>query len=137
MGKCAHKLHESAMKKRSRVAEKRQAQQNRVLEGVDEELRRRSALLRVQEEQRLQHQWGVRLLPDGVKLGSLGSTGDCLYCELQLHDGSYRCGPCRRTLVAVQKDVVDFRFLQASLGDVAASVEMDRRDLEAMTMLFM
>merc|ERR1739848_865445 len=76
--------------------------------------------------------WGVDSLPSGVKLGTLQTPND-----LRLQDGSVRCGPSRLSIVEVSKDLAEIQTLQRTHGDAVACAELERRDVDAMTALFM
>ncbi|CAE8682577.1 unnamed protein product [Polarella glacialis] len=89
------------------------------------------------QQKALLSRWGVRELPAGIELATLVSQDDSLCAVLQLLDGTSRSGPFRKTRAQAQKDLVELRELQRTLGDQAACDEVARRDLDAMTAFFM
>ncbi|CAE7231865.1 DNAJ1 [Symbiodinium sp. CCMP2592] len=86
----------------------------------------------------LQKAWGVKALPDGVVPSQApGFKGAFLCAQLCLQDGSLCTGPPRKDLSLAKSDLREFSILQRRRGDEALREELHRRELEAMTMLFM
>eukprot|EP00439_Symbiodinium_sp_Y106_P019176 s1176_g2.t1 len=115
--------------------------------AAGQEERMRSSLqklefLRQQVQNMLQHLLqkarGVKTLPDGVVPGQApGFKGAFLCAQLRLQDGSVCTGPPRKDLSLAKGDLRELSVLQCRRGDKALREELHRRELAAMTALFM
>eukprot|EP00927_Polykrikos_kofoidii_P010329 TRINITY_DN14367_c0_g1_i1.p1 TRINITY_DN14367_c0_g1~~TRINITY_DN14367_c0_g1_i1.p1 ORF type:complete len:559 (+),score=96.34 TRINITY_DN14367_c0_g1_i1:33-1709(+) len=81
--------------------------------------------------------WGVRELPKDVETTSLHEIDDSICAVLRLSDGSVQRGPPRLCLQEAEVDAVELSSLQKRRGDAAACAELERREVAAMTALFM
>ncbi|CAE8642355.1 unnamed protein product [Polarella glacialis] len=124
----------SSSRKRCRTAED-QSQKH-----LEDRLKRRrwlKELILSLQQKALLSRWGVKELPAGIELATFVSQDDCVCAMFQLFNGTSRSGPFRKTLAQAQKDLVELRELQRTLGDQAACDEVARRDIDAMTAFFM
>lgn len=117
-----------AKKKQEREVQLQQA----LLACVLEALRRFAAARR----KVLYKKWGVHELPPGIEQGTLHAPADCLRAVLFLSDASVRPGPLRQTLGEACADLRELSALQLKGGDGAACRELERRDVDAMTVFF-
>ena len=86
----------------------------------------------------LQKARGVKTLPDGVVPGQApGFKGAFLCAQLRLQDGSVCTGPPRKDLSLAKGDLRELSVLQCRRGDKALREELHRKELAAMTALFM
>ena len=86
----------------------------------------------------LQKAWAVKALPEGVvPFKAPGFQGAHVCAQLRLQNGSKCTGPPRKDLSLAQIDFRELSILQRRRGDEALRVELHRRELEAMTTLFM
>eukprot|EP00435_Cladocopium_sp_Y103_P051434 s829_g16.t1 len=95
--------------------------------------------------QKLLKAWGVPELPEGLQLSSFQSDDDSLCVTLRLSDGTeavcpncekYAVGPYRQNFQQAVRELQELRALQKRRGDEALQLEMQRRDVEAMTAFF-
>ena len=89
-------------------------------------------------ERFLQKAWGVKALPDGLVLGKAPGFQGALVCaQLRLQNGSLCTGPLRKDLSQAKNDLRELSILQRKKGDEALRAELQHRELEAMTTIFM
>eukprot|EP00927_Polykrikos_kofoidii_P072819 TRINITY_DN6890_c0_g1_i5.p1 TRINITY_DN6890_c0_g1~~TRINITY_DN6890_c0_g1_i5.p1 ORF type:complete len:675 (-),score=126.01 TRINITY_DN6890_c0_g1_i5:169-2193(-) len=137
-------------RKRQAQARKRQAQERKRQrqERVEARLLRRKRFVlahtqrilrsrRRRQERILLGRWGVRKFPMGVEAASLHQANDSVCCVLRLSDGSMRQGPPRLSLKEAETDAIELSALRSRRGDVAACIELERRDVAAMTAHFL
>eukprot|EP00927_Polykrikos_kofoidii_P072818 TRINITY_DN6890_c0_g1_i4.p1 TRINITY_DN6890_c0_g1~~TRINITY_DN6890_c0_g1_i4.p1 ORF type:complete len:384 (-),score=70.04 TRINITY_DN6890_c0_g1_i4:169-1320(-) len=134
--------------KRRHVFAKRQEWKRQRQERVEARLLRRKRFVlahtqrilrsrRRRQERILLGRWGVRKFPMGVEAASLHQANDSVCCVLRLSDGSMRQGPPRLSLKEAETDAIELSALRSRRGDVAACIELERRDVAAMTAHFL
>ena len=131
-------LREARRREREARAEARQqrkaAARVRKLKFLHQEVQNMLQRLRMQRERVLQKAFGVKVLPEGLVLGKVpGVQGAHVCAQLRLQNGSQCNGPLRKDLSLARSDFRELSILQRRRGDGALHVELQRRELEAMT----
>merc|ERR1712150_39793 len=88
------------------------------------------------EQRQLSQRFGLRMLPQGVRLASFEAKNDCLTAEVMLSNGAVSLGPIRFKVADAVADLALLKSLQFKDGDAAVLEELRRLDLRVMSELF-
>lgn len=120
--------------KRQKRTMRRSSKLKLLEKAVTKIIRRKERTLKASVKRR----WGVPTLPDGIEVCDMDDPHGGLLCTVfQLRKGGFVRGPPRRDLQHVISELGELSRLQQAHGDHCLCEEIQQRDVEAATSLFL